>query len=376
MTGAEGDKACEMDGNKGNAYRSKSSPHTMSMTLVGSNTHKTDAMMRLREAGSGAHRNILIGNAFGAGIKHDKCEKSDVVTQTAPIFLPAALYVSPRNLLSGGHFGFTPDSSCTGSADRISKVQKAKTIPMQMVSSSADEFSKKKIDPRPVGLAMSKKSIEAPFNGFFTKEAFSDAFAPTGDTWLTGWSYLDCVQGVLVNGKCKSGDPNAKFKPYETGIMYGMAAAHKTFGSRCGFAPMIKVVVDHPNYGMLKSAPGKGPGYCRNVASGVGNYQGQPCPITLDRSMKSAEDCQKLCSKEKYCDWFDYEEDKNGPTVMHECFMKSFFHDTKKAKAAGVFGKPTGSFTAAQRKSIVTPTAPTSTTGPRKTSSGQPASRR
>merc|ERR1719231_219032 len=64
------------------------------------------------------------------------------------------------------------------------------------------------IDPRPDATVAA--STEAKFSDFFDTTTYAGAFAPTGDTWLTGWSYLDCVQGTLVKSASAASctDPN------------------------------------------------------------------------------------------------------------------------------------------------------------------------
>ena len=80
-------------------------------------------------------------------------------------------------------------------------------------------------DPRPVGLAVAAANVEPPFPSadgsavFFETVTYSGAFAPTGATWLTGWSYLDCVQGTLAAGTCST-DPNTA-----TGLPFGTSTA-------------------------------------------------------------------------------------------------------------------------------------------------------
>merc|ERR1719473_1593301 len=106
---------------------------------------------------------------------------------------------------------------------------------------------------------------------------------------------------------------------------------------------------------MLKNLGGAS--YCNHTATvgkdgkGTNNGQhpkygqGQPCTIVLDTGMTTAAKCLAACKAEKYCDWWDYEEDKNTvdgkDVVMKECFLKSFFHNVTKTKAKGVFGKDT-----------------------------------
>merc|ERR1719473_1321172 len=89
-------------------------------------------------------------------------------------------------------------------------------------------------DPRASGAAVDMSNVDMPLNSYFERTGYSGAFAPTGNTWLEGWSYLDCVQGVLASTTdvvCT--DPNDNFTPYKTGILIGIAAAHKSYGSRC-----------------------------------------------------------------------------------------------------------------------------------------------
>ena len=60
-----------------------------------------------------------------------------------------------------------------------------------------------------MGDAIAASNVEAAYSPWFDTVDYSGAFAPTGDSWLDGWSYLDCVQGVLAGGSLDCTDPNA-----------------------------------------------------------------------------------------------------------------------------------------------------------------------
>jgi hypothetical protein len=60
-----------------------------------------------------------------------------------------------------------------------------------------------------VGDAVAPANVEASYSPWFDTVTYSGAFAPDVDSWLDGWSYLDCVQGVLAGGSLDCTDPNA-----------------------------------------------------------------------------------------------------------------------------------------------------------------------
>jgi hypothetical protein len=210
MIGGAGHYLAEMDGNKLAADQVFSAPQIQGVTGVGSTSSVTadsgvDAMMRLREQGAGQYSNMVLGSvpSTAVGIKHN-CETGStapIVTQDAPIMLPETLYVSPTivmtTMIHGDAFGVSSaanDAGCAGSDFTTAVDATADVLTTVPVAPNEANRVAGSIDLTPMGAAVDAANVEASFDGdFFDTVDYSGAFAPTGDSWLDGWSYLDCV---------------------------------------------------------------------------------------------------------------------------------------------------------------------------------------
>ena len=202
MIGGQGHYGAEMDGNKLSAPQVTSAPQVMGMTVVGSASSTDDTMIRLREQGAGQFGNILIGNAgTTSGIRHD-CETgaTDYVTQAAPIMLPETLYVSPTVVMSEmlGALSYnvkTTDVDANNNCDgNLATATNPTSAVLTTLPTSPNEANIGSIDLTPIGDAVDASNVEAVFDTYFDTVAFVGAFDPVAESWLDGWSYLDCVQ--------------------------------------------------------------------------------------------------------------------------------------------------------------------------------------
>eukprot|EP01046_Picozoa_sp_COSAG06_P049406 COSAG06_NODE_7599_length_2446_cov_1.212186_1_plen_671_part_01 len=225
MIGTQGHYLAEMDGNKVDSDQVYSAPQVMSMTGVGvsSSAGGPDTMMRLREQGAGQYSNVLLGKVASdvTGIRHD-CESGatgddakPIVTQDAPIMLPETLYVSDSiimtTMIHGAPFGISDaagNDGCAGSdittaIDSTADVLTAIPVAPNEANRVADS-----IDLTPTGDAVDAANVDAAFDTWFDTVTYSGAFSSSDPSWLDGWSYLDCVQGVLAGGTLTCNNPN------------------------------------------------------------------------------------------------------------------------------------------------------------------------
>jgi hypothetical protein len=214
MIGGEGHYLAEMDGNKNAADQVFSAPQIQGVTGLGSTSSGSDAMMRLREQGAGQYSNVVLASvpSTAAGIKHN-CEAGStapIVTQDAPIMLPETLYVSPTivmtTMIHGDQFGVSDtagNEGCTGSTFTTAVDATAAVLTAVPVAPNEANRVADSIDLTPIGDAVVAANVDDPFafgsvdaasvNAVFDTVTYSGAFAPDENSWLDGWSYLDCV---------------------------------------------------------------------------------------------------------------------------------------------------------------------------------------
>ena len=80
----------------------------------------------------------------------------------------------------------TPPANATTSTDSVFTAMASNPSETNSAAGS--------VDFTPTGAAVDAANVEGPFSSFFDTVDYSGAFASTGDSWLDGWSYLDCVQ--------------------------------------------------------------------------------------------------------------------------------------------------------------------------------------
>ncbi len=213
MIGTGGHHSCEMDGNDGNA--AFSAPSVMGLTAIGSGDNvAADAMMRLREGTGGAFANTVIAKGSGlTGIKHDRCDRGGddgvAVTQSrgaGQLVLSTEdyLFVSSTGVVVHGATNAI-DENCADAVSQLMAPATVSTTPFVDIQNDAREGDNAAVDPRPTTAILTTGDVA--FTPWFENNAFSGAFAPGTSTWLSGWSYLDCVENKLVDGSCTF-DPN------------------------------------------------------------------------------------------------------------------------------------------------------------------------
>ena len=217
MIGTQGNHGAEMDGNNG-GQATFSSPQVQSMTVVGSNDNaRSSELLRLREGTGGAFANIVLAKGNGGNvIRHDLCdaggEDGVKVTQTPSpsgfaMLTEEYLYIAGTTVIHGGSAPYS--DTCTAPQGQLSAAVSADAAVFTDVGASFTEDATDDVNLAPMGAAIAASNVEPAYSPWFDTVSYSGAFAPTGDSWLDGWSYLDCVQGVLAGGSLSCTDPNA-----------------------------------------------------------------------------------------------------------------------------------------------------------------------
>jgi hypothetical protein len=200
MLGTQGHHVAEMDGNKASDRTTgvESAPQVMSLTGIASEDNlSSDYMMRLREGTAGLFGNMLLYKRGVPGIRNDQCYGMPG-TQTLPdyaAFVANALFVSAKTIMFDSTAITEFNDSCQGD-DQLTTATTSSASVFTAMASNPSENNKAadSVDFTPVGEAVNAANVEGPFSSFFDTVDYSGAFAPTGDSWLDGWSYLDCVQ--------------------------------------------------------------------------------------------------------------------------------------------------------------------------------------
>ena len=217
MIGTQGNHGTEMDGNKG-GQATFSSPQVMGMTIVGSNDNsRSSELMRLREGTGGAFANIVLAKGNGGSVlRHSACDEGGedgvTVTQTPStsglaMLTEEYLYVAPTTVIEGASGFFT--ENCAANQGQFTQAVSASAAVFTAMDADATEVATAAVDPTPIGAAVDPANVEAAYSPWFDTVTYTGAFDPAASSWLDGWSYLDCVQGVLAGGTLTCTDPNA-----------------------------------------------------------------------------------------------------------------------------------------------------------------------
>jgi hypothetical protein len=217
MIGTQGNHGTEMDGNKG-GQATFSSPQVMGMTIVGSNDNsRSSELMRLREGTGGAFANIVLAKGNGGSVlHHSACDEGGedgvTVTQTPStsglaMLTEEYLYVAPTTVIEGASGFFT--ENCAADQGQFTQAVSASAAVFTAMDADATEVATAAVDPTPIGAAVDPANVEAAYSPWFDTVTYTGAFDPAASSWLDGWSYLDCVQGVLAGGTLTCTDPNA-----------------------------------------------------------------------------------------------------------------------------------------------------------------------
>jgi hypothetical protein len=218
MIGTQGNHGTEMDGNK-EGQTTFSAPQVQSMTVVGSNDNaQSSELLRLREGTGGAFANIVLAKGNGGNVvRHSACDdggEDGVKVTQAPsstgfaMLTEEYLYVAGTTVIQGSTTPFA-DTCATG--QQLATAVTATAAVLTAVTDDVTESSTGagSVDLTPVGDAVAAANVEAAYSPWFDTVDYSGAFAPGVDSWLDGWSYLDCVQNVLAGGSLDCTDPNA-----------------------------------------------------------------------------------------------------------------------------------------------------------------------
>jgi hypothetical protein len=200
MLGSQGHHIAEMDGNnnagRASAPGSESAPQVMGLTGIASEDNVgSDYMLRLREGTAGMFGNMVLYKRGVPGIRNDKCFGM-VGTQTRPnTFQGDTLFVSAKTIMFDSSAITAFNDGCQGADQLATAVTSADDVFTAMATNpSENNKAANSVDFTPVGEALNAANVEGPFSSFFDTVTYSGAFAPTGTSWLAGWSYLDCVQ--------------------------------------------------------------------------------------------------------------------------------------------------------------------------------------
>jgi len=200
MIGTQGHHIAEMDGNKDTTHDTESAPQVMGLTGIASEDNLSpDYMMRLREGTAGLFANMVLYKRGVPGIRNDQCYGMPG-TQTVPgTFAADTLFVSAKTIMFDSSAITAFNEDCTGADQLTTSVATTDSVFTAMASNPSEtNTAAGSVDFTPVGPAADTTNVEGPFSDFFDTVTYSGAFAD--NSWLDGWSYLDCVQvGVVAH---------------------------------------------------------------------------------------------------------------------------------------------------------------------------------